>query len=253
MRIPVLLACLLLTCLLLTAGCATQSEFAQPKAGVAEPVSVDSDAAYVESQLPLEFDSVPTGLAVTASGDLYVMTADGLQTIDPESVESHLPAPDLPSAYGFAAARDDAVESNPDLSAPNEMPVPGLHGNQSIAVGPNGNVYVLDWFADAIMVRLPGRDESATVNLAGAQGLTRVAVNAAGDLFVLVADDPGSGFSSEPVGVRLLRYPVGTAEAIELAKFDTDAHLIAAGADGAVYYTRSDVDGYQLIKLTPQS
>jgi streptogramin lyase len=143
------------------------------------------------------------------------------------------------------------IKMNSELSDPVDVPFPGLNSNASIAVGPGGDVYVVDYFKGEITVVRPGKPAPELLDLKGAQGPTRVAASPAGDLFVLVNDHPGS-FSTAPAGLTLLRYPVGGSAPVELAKYVTNAYQIAAGADGNVYYVRSQGEGYQLMKLSPQ-
>lgn len=222
----------------------------------------ESDQARtVASELPSAY-----GFAVMDDDQAIVGNFDLLEVVD-LSDGSYLerPVANIDDIWGIAAGADGnvyvtgagrsastVIKFGPALTDPVNLPFPGLSSSASIAAGPDGSVYVVSFFDATVVALRPGTDEPAPLELDGADGPTRVATNSAGDLFILDSTDPGN-FSTDPIGVRLLRYPAGATTPVELATFETNAYQIAAGHDGSVYYTRSDGDGYELVKLTPKT
>lgn len=284
------------------AGCGGQPS--ESEASSVAPVTVAADATYTQSEVELPLESIPVGLSVSDSGDLYVLADEGLMKLSSGAAESEMLIPGLPWAYGFvvtaagavvgnldylqwvdltdftvteipvanvseiwalAADRDGNVyltgSSTPDgrvikfgadLADPVNVPFPGLSGNSSMAVGPDGSIYVVSYFDDSILVLRPGSQEPEPMDLGGVEGVAKVATTPAGDVLVLVSDEAGS-ISTEASKVRLVRYAAGSSTPQELAEYVTDSWLVAAGNDGAIYYTAVDDGQWQLRKLTPQA
>jgi len=231
----------------------TQENLESLEPGAAEPRVVVPD-------LPSAFGFAVTDSRAIAGNfenlvvvDLGNTTVEDLPVVNVGEIWAVAADPDG-NVYVTGAGRPEGrvVKLDRELSKPTNIPFPDLAGNSSIAVGPDDAIYVVDFFAAEVRVLRHGEQNPATLQLEEAEGPVRVAVSPSGDLLVIDNLNPGR-FSTDPLPVRLLRYPVGSTSPVELAKYDTNSYLIAADAAGNVYYTQEPGDGRtRVMKLSPK-
>lgn len=216
--------------------------------------SSSTPTSYRSEVLPFTGLTGPEGVAVDASGSVYVSNVDNdrIMKLETESTsQTVLPFTGLKEPYGLAVDADGAVyvadtDSNRVLklaagsSSQTVLPFTGLNRPEGLAVDEStGSVYVADTGNNRIL-KLDAQSTSQTVlQFADLERPKGVAVDRAGRVYVA---DTGNN--------RVLKLPPGSTSQTALSFTGLkDPSGLAADSSGSIYVT----DGSRVVRLAAGS
>lgn len=210
-------------------------------------------STYRPTVLPFSGLTGPEGVAVDASGNVYVTNIDNERVMKLSAGSTHqtvLPFTNLKEPYGLAVDTDGSVyiaDTDNDrvvkLPAGSEdqtvLSFTGLKRPQGLAVDGSGNVYVADTGNNRVLKLAAGSPAQTELPFSDLERPKGVAVDGSGNVYVA---DTGNN--------RVLKLAPGAAGQTVMSFTSLkDPSGLAADAAGSVYVT----DGSRLVRMTAGS
>ncbi|OBI43710.1 hypothetical protein A5707_04790 [Mycobacterium kyorinense] len=208
---------------------------------------------YQPGVLPFSGLTGPEGVAVDASGNVYVTNIDNDRVMKLEAGSTHqtvLPFTGLKEPYGLAVDTDGGVyvaDTDNDrvlkVAAGSDsqtvVPFTGLKRPAGLAVDGSGSVYVVDTGHDRVLKLQAGSEDQTVLPFNDLERPKGVAVDGSGSVYVV---DTGNN--------RVLKLAAGAAgQTVMPFTSLKDPSGLAADAAGNVYVT----DGSRLVKMAAGS
>lgn len=216
-----------------------------------QPSSNSAPSTYRSEVLPFTGLTGPEGVAVDASGSVYVSNVDNDRVLKLEAGSTNqtaLPFTGLKEPYGLALDADGAVyvaDTDSDRvlklaagsTSQTVLPFTGLNRPEGLAVDTStGNVYVADTGNNRVLRLDAGSTSQTVLQFADLERPKGVAVDRAGRVYVA---DTGNN--------RVLKLPSGSTSQTALAFTGLkDPSGLAADSSGSIYVT----DGSRVVRLT---